>query len=94
MPATQLTPAQKKRLRQQAHSLKPTLLMGYNGLTDKVIAQFDDHMAKRQLAKVKLPDTDREERRQIATSLSHATASHLVQIIGRTATFYREPSSN
>ena len=77
---------ERAELRAQAHHLNPTVHIGQHGLTPTVIGSLDDALRTRELVKVKLGNKDEVK----PNSLALATNSAVVQVIGRTATFFRE----
>ena len=77
-------------LRSEAHHLDPSVHIGHLGITPAVIASLDDALRTRELVKVKLPKGREVEPKEAAGSLASSTASEVIQVIGRTATFYRE----
>lgn len=77
-------------LRAEAHYLDPTVHIGQHGLTPSVISSLDDALRTRELVKVKLGKTDDVKPKDVANSLALATNSAVVQVIGRTATLFRE----
>ncbi|MDE4944719.1 ribosome assembly RNA-binding protein YhbY, partial [Francisella tularensis] len=80
---------QLQKLKAQAHSLKPVVLMGEKGLTENVILEIDLALASHQLIKVKVCRLPKEEKQQIASEITQATSSELVQIIGNILVLYR-----
>ena len=80
---------QQQKLKAQAHSLKPVVLMGEKGLTGNVILEIDLALASHQLIKVKAGSLPKEEKQQIASEITQSTRSELVQIIGNTIVLYR-----
>jgi len=77
-------------LRAEAHHLDATVHVGQQGLTPSVISSLDDALRTRELVKVKLGNKDEFPPRDVANSLALATNSAVVQVIGRTATLFRE----
>lgn len=77
-------------LRAEAHHLDPTVHVGHQGLTPTVISSLDDALRTRELVKVKLGVKGDVKPKDIASSLALATNSAVVQVIGRTATLFRE----
>ncbi|OZB48087.1 MAG: RNA-binding protein, partial [Thiomonas sp. 14-66-4] len=57
-----LSPADRSAKRAQAHSLKPTVLIGDQGLTDAVMAEIDRALTAHGLIKVRVASDDREAR--------------------------------
>ena len=81
---------ERAELRAEAHHLSPTVHVGQHGLTPSVIGSLDDALRTRELVKVKLGNKDDVEPKDVANSLALATNSAVVQVIGRTATLFRE----
>jgi RNA-binding protein len=84
-----LSNSQKRYLRAIAHSLDPVILVGQKGVTQAVLKEFDGALSHHELVKVKLSDTDREQRADSIQRLRVGSQSELVQTIGRVASFYR-----
>ncbi|MGW8303683.1 MAG: ribosome assembly RNA-binding protein YhbY [Desulfobacterales bacterium] len=90
-----LTGKQKHYLRGLAHQRKPVVMVGDAGLTENVIAEIDQALAHHELIKVKIRNSDRVARQQIAESICEQTSCEAVQMIGQIAVFYRKaPSPN
>lgn len=81
---------ERAELRSEAHHLTPTVHMGQHGLTPALINSLDDALRTRELVKVKLGNKDDVKPRDVANALALATNSDVVQVIGRTATLFRE----
>jgi RNA-binding protein len=64
--------------------------VGHHGLTPSLIGALDDALRTHELVKVKLGNKDDVKPRDFAGSLATATNSEVVQVIGRTATLFRE----
>jgi RNA-binding protein len=77
-------------LRSEAHHLDPTVHVGKEGLSASVITSLDEILRTRELVKVKLGKNTDVKPKDAAASLALATKSEVIQVIGRTATFYRE----
>jgi RNA-binding protein len=77
-------------LRSEAHHLTPTVHIGQHGMTPALINSLDDALRTRELVKVKLGNKDDTKPRDVANALALATHSDVVQVIGRTATLFRE----
>ena len=80
----------RAELRTEAHHLDPTVHVGQQGLTPSLITSLDDALRTRELVKVKLRGKDDMKPKDVANSLALATNSAVVQVIGRTATLFRE----
>jgi RNA-binding protein len=81
---------ERAELRSEAHHLNPTVHVGQHGLTPALIDALDDALRTRELVKVKLRTKDEAKPKDVANSLAVATSSAVVQVIGHTATFFRE----
>jgi RNA-binding protein len=81
---------ERAELRAEAHHLDPLVHVGQQGLTPSLIGALDDALRARELVKVKLRTQDDVKPKDIANSLALATNSAVVQVIGRTATLFRE----
>lgn len=82
---------ERAELRAEAHHLDPTVHVGQHGLTPSLITSLDDALRTRELVKVKLGfKDDLLKPKDVAESLALATKSDIVQVIGRTATLFRE----
>ena len=82
--------SERAELRAEAHHLSPTVHVGHQGITDGLIASLDDALRTHELVKVKLAKVSDKTPKVAAGNLAEATGSEVVQVIGRTATFYRE----
>jgi len=81
---------ERAELRSEAHHLTPTVHIGQHGLTPALINSLDDALRTRELVKVKLGNKDDTKPKDVANALALATNSDIVQVIGRTATLFRE----
>jgi RNA-binding protein len=81
---------ERAELRSEAHHLSPTVHIGQHGLTPALINSLDDALRTRELVKVKLGNKDDVKPRDVANALALATKSEVIQVIGRTATLFRE----
>ncbi len=86
---TQLTAAQTRFLRGQAHDLKAMLQVGGKGVTDALLAEIDGALEHHELIKVKVAGEDRDARDAMITQIAERTDAALVQRIGHTAVLYR-----
>jgi RNA-binding protein len=77
-------------LRGEAHHLTPAVHVGHQGLTPAVFQALDDALRTRELVKVQFGRTVDVPAKDAANALATATASTVVQVIGKTATLYRE----
>jgi RNA-binding protein len=85
-----LNKKQIQHLKGLAHSLKPVVLLGNNGLTEAVVAEIDYALNHHELIKIKVPTDDREVRVQIIEAIVRETQATKVQVIGKTLAIYRQ----
>jgi RNA-binding protein len=81
---------ERAELRSEAHHLGATVHVGKEGLSASLKKSLDEILRTHELVKVKLGKNADVKPKDAAASLAHATQSEVIQVIGRTATFYRE----
>jgi putative YhbY family RNA-binding protein len=91
MPAIQLTPAQRKEKRAEAHHLDPVVMIGSEGLTAAVQREIDLALQAHGLIKVRVASEDRAERERLHLALAEALGAAPVQHIGRLLVLWRPP---
>ena len=85
-----LNKKQIQYLKGVAHSLKPVVLLGNNGLTEAVVAEIDYALNHHELIKVKIPTEDRETKTLIVDAICRETQATKIQVIGKTLIVYRQ----
>ncbi len=85
-----LSESQKKFLRGLGHTLKPVIMVGEAGLTDKLHAEFESTIAHHELIKIRVRVGDRGARDIIVNELCTRNSAELVQRIGNMALLYRQ----
>lgn len=80
----------KQSLKARAHHLNPVIIIGSKGLTSAVLDETNFALEAHELIKVKINGADKEEKLNIATSLSESLNAEFIQLIGNIAIFYRE----
>ena len=85
MTAIQLTPAQRKEHRAQAHHLDPVVMIGADGLTEAIRKETDAALNAHGLIKVRVFSDDRVAReamyQQLADELSAAPIQHIGKLL-------------
>ena len=81
--------ADKKKLRAQAHSLKPVIMIGQSGFTAAVLAEIELALNNHELIKIRIR-AEREDRKQISEKICTDTGAELIQNIGQIAVIYRQ----
>ncbi len=84
-----LSNKQKQFLKGLAHSLKPVVQLGANGLTEGVVAEIDSALSHHELIKVKVPTDDKEEKALIMDAIIRETEAVKVQVIGHVLILFR-----
>jgi RNA-binding protein len=85
-----ITGKERAELRAEAHHLDPLVHVGAQGVTPTLIGALDDALRTRELVKIQLGRPVDEKPRAVAERLARETGATIVQVIGRTATLYRE----
>ena len=85
-----LSTKQKQHLKGLAHSLKPVVLLGANGLTEAVLAEIEIALNHHELVKVKIASEDRETKVLIVDAIIRETGAEKVQVIGKTLVLFRQ----
>ncbi|TRW94334.1 ribosome assembly RNA-binding protein YhbY [Candidatus Methylobacter oryzae] len=83
-----MNPADKKKFRAQAHSLKPVIMIGQSGLTAAVLAEIELALDSHELIKVRIR-AEREDRKLISEKICTDTGAELIQSIGQIIVIYR-----
>lgn len=84
---------EKKRtieLRGKAQSLKPTVYVGKDGVTEEVVVELGSQLRKNKLVKVKILPSVEGDRDAIGEQLAGSTQSVLIEIRGRTVVLAKE----
>ncbi|HEY1091620.1 MAG TPA: YhbY family RNA-binding protein, partial [Burkholderiaceae bacterium] len=85
MPAIQLTPAQRKEFRAEAHHLDPVVMIGGDGLTAAVKKETDAALKAHGLIKIRVFSDDRLARdamlRELAEELDAAPIQHIGKLL-------------
>ena len=89
MSAIELTPAQRKELRGQAHHLDPVVMIGDAGLTPAVVKEADAALKAHGLIKVRVFSDDREAREAMLRDLATKLKAGAVQHIGKLLVLWR-----
>lgn len=84
----ELTGKQKKHLRGLAHSLKPVVQVGKEGLTTAVRSELEQALGHHELIKVRLAG-DRHERKELAAGIESLVHCAVAGSVGAVAILYR-----
>ncbi len=89
MTAIQLTSAQRKDKRADAHHLTPVVMIGSDGLTPAVQKEIDAALNAHGLIKVRVFSDDRISRESIFNTLADALNAAPIQHIGKLLVLWR-----
>ncbi|MBX3652642.1 MAG: YhbY family RNA-binding protein [Ramlibacter sp.] len=95
MPAIQLTIAQRKEHRAEAHHLNPVVMIGNDGLTAAVKKEVDAALNAHGLIKIRVLGDDRAQREAMYLALVDELAAAPIQHIGKLLVLWRpKPAKN
>lgn len=86
----ELTPAQRRAFRAQAHHLHPVVSVSSNGLTPSVLKEIDHALQAHELIKIRVYGEDRSHRDSIMQTVCTELQAAAVQHIGKTLIVWRE----
>jgi len=89
MPLIQLTPAQRKEHRSEAHHLDPVVLVGGDGLTENVKKEINAALNAHGLIKVRVFSDDRVAREAMFQTLADELNAAPIQHIGKLLVLWR-----
>jgi putative YhbY family RNA-binding protein len=89
MPAIELTIAQRKEHRAQAHHLNPVVMIGNEGLTPAVKKETDAALKAHGLIKIRVFDDDRARRETMFQELADQLGAAPIQHIGKLLVLWR-----
>ncbi|HEX9719253.1 MAG TPA: YhbY family RNA-binding protein [Ramlibacter sp.] len=89
MPAIQLTIAQRKEHRAQAHHLAPVVMIGNEGLTPAVKKETDAALKSHGLIKIRVLGDDRAQREAMFQELADQLNAAPIQHIGKLLVLWR-----
>jgi RNA-binding protein len=89
MPALQLSIAERKVHRAEAHHLDPVVMIGNDGLTPAVVKETDAALSAHGLVKVRVLGDDRNAREAMYTQLADQLNAAPIQHIGKLLVLWR-----
>ncbi len=89
MTAIQLSPAQRKEHRSEAHHLDPVVMIGNDGLTPAVEKEIDQALKAHGLIKVRMFSDDRAAREAALALLADKLGAAPIQHIGKLLVLWR-----
>ena len=87
--APTITTSQRRHLRGLGHHLTPKVMLGKDGLSAQFLKAATEVITADELVKVRVLESCPHERKEAGELLATATATALVQVLGRTILIYR-----
>ena len=84
-----LTSKERAELRAQANSIDTTLIVGKDGVTEKVVAEAERLLTARELVKGKVLETALMSAREVSDEICEATGADGVSCVGSKFVIYR-----
>jgi RNA-binding protein len=85
-----LSSKERAALRGEAHKLTALVHIGQHGLTDAVRETVDDALRTHEMVKIQFTKSADVTIKEAANDLAKSLRADVVQVIGKTATLYRE----
>jgi RNA-binding protein len=85
-----LSNKQIQHLKGLAHSIKPVVQLGNNGLTEGVLAEIESAIKHHELIKIKIPTDDKEEKSLIMDAIIRETGATKLQSIGHVLVLFKQ----
>jgi putative YhbY family RNA-binding protein len=89
MPQIQLTPAQRKVHRAEAHHLDPVVMIGSDGMTAAIKKETDAALNAHGLIKIRVLGDDRAAREEMFQALADELSAAPIQHIGKLLVLWR-----
>lgn len=86
----ELTSKQVRHLRGMGHHLSPKVLIGHEGITEKLLDSLEAVLVANELVKIKILSNSGVDRRQAAQIITESTQANVIQVLGKTILIYRE----
>ncbi|HKO88243.1 MAG TPA: YhbY family RNA-binding protein [Burkholderiales bacterium] len=85
-----LSPAERRALKARAHPLKPTVMIGNDGLSASVMQEIDSTLKAHELIKIRVDMEDSDEREDMLGMICANTGASAIDHIGKILVVYRE----
>jgi RNA-binding protein len=87
-----LTPKMKQRIKNKLRTEKPTIHVGKEGVTDKIVQEIKKQLDAREKIKVKILKTALQEKeaKAIAIEIAEKTKSELIEVRGHTFILFKQ----
>jgi len=85
----------KRRIKRRLSGEKPTIQIGKNGVSHKLVKEIEKQLEKKEMVKIKILQSalEGEEAREIASKIAEQTVSSLVEVRGHTFMLYKRKSN-
>lgn len=83
------SPEKLKKLKSEAHALKPVVMIAGKGLSENVLNELEIALSAHELIKVKLAGYERDAKADLIEKMCEHTKSQVVQTIGHVVVLYR-----
>ena len=92
---SRLTARMKRRIKRRLSGEKPTIQIGKNGVSEKLVKEIEKQLEKKEMVKIKILQSalEGEEAREIASKIAEQTVSSLVEVRGHTFMLYKRKSN-
>lgn len=85
-----MTSKQRAYLRSMAHSIEPIFQIGKSSLTPEITTAVAEALEARELVKISVLKNCLNDPAELAETLAERTHSHVVQVVGKKITLYKE----
>jgi RNA-binding protein len=85
-----LSSKERAALRAEAHHLSASVHVGQHGLTETLRQTIDDALRTHELVKIQFGKNADVSAKDSASALAESVGADIVQVIGKTATIFRE----
>ena len=85
-----ITGKQRSELKRIAQEIKPTVMIGKEGLTENVVESIDKYLEAHELVKVQLQEGAVLDPKKTANEVAERLGADFVQAIGRRFVLYRQ----
>jgi RNA-binding protein len=92
---SELTARMKRRIKRRLSEERPTVQIGKNGVSQKLVEEIEKQLEKKEMVKIKILQSALEgkEAREIASKIAEHTEASLVEVRGHTFMLYKRKSN-
>ena len=86
-----ITPKMKRRIKRELSAEKPTIWVGKEGATPRIVNEISRQLEKREIVKVRILKSalKDEEAKSVASKIAEQTDSTLIEVRGHTLLLYK-----